>query len=342
MSHNITTRDGLFVVREPAWHGLGTVLEDYPTREEAKAIAHPWEPVSEPVYRKVPKVHSHDQDCFRDCAEFMDEVYEQIEEAKAIVRSDVDTVLGVVSDTYEPVSNETLYDIAEAIQGEDQEVRLETGGSLKGGKKVWLLLRLNEPVILGGDRITATLCYYALQNNHDAAGAFRGQAISTRIVCDNTSQIADMEAGTAGTEFVFRHTVNVKDRIEEAKRALAGWREGVQQWRLQQEVLLNARVTSYQELEFVERFIPMPPPHSVSDRVVNNVETARGQLLDISRGETLEGVHGTAYGLVQASVEYLNHARKARSRETRFQRAYLDRDRIVTDAVKLVREVAYV
>jgi phage/plasmid-like protein (TIGR03299 family) len=339
MAHNITTRDGLFVVREPAWHGLGTVLEDYPTREQAKAIAHPWEPISEPVYRAV---HG-----FRDSADpALDGMpytrYEEIPEAKAIVRDDNDTVLGVVSDTYEPVSNETLYDIAEAIQGEDQTVRLETGGSLKGGKKVWLLLRLNEPVVLSGDSITATLCYYALQNNHDAAGAFRGQAISTRIVCDNTSQVADMEAGAAGTEFVFRHTVNVKDRIEEAKRALAGWREGVQQWRLQQEALLQARVERWQEKEFTEMFLPMPPPHTVSLRVEKNVIEARRQLDSIITGETLEGVHGTAYGLVQASVEYLNHARKAKSKETRFQRAYLDRDRIVTDAVKLVREVAHV
>ena len=54
MSHNITERDGVFTVREPAWHRLGEVLPDYPSREQAQKIAHPWEPVSEPVYRKVP------------------------------------------------------------------------------------------------------------------------------------------------------------------------------------------------------------------------------------------------------------------------------------------------
>ena len=346
MAHNYTERDGMFVVREPSWHGLETaVFEDYPTREQAQKIAHPWEPVSEPVYRMVPKVVPciAEPACEDPTHQRFEEVYEQIEDAQAIVRSDTGHTLGVVSSTYEPIKNDEMYDIAEAIEGEAKgSVRFETGGSLKGGSKVWLLIRLNEPLTLRDDPITATIPYYALQNAHDGSGAFRGQATMTRIVCDNTSQLADMEASARGTEFVFRHTVNVKQRIEEAKAALEGWREGLQAWRLMQESLLDVRVTNEQHREFIERFIPMPPPHTISERVRNNVLTSQAQLREIVHGETLEGVHGTAYGLVQASVEYLNHARKARSQETRFKRAYLDRDRIVTDAVDLVREIAHV
>lgn len=344
MAHNFTERDGMFTVREPSWHGLETaVFEDYPTREQAQAVAHPWEPVSEPVYRRVPRIHQHSTDCFRDCMESLEEIYEPIEDSQAIVRSDTGHTLGVVSTTYEPIKNAEMYDIAEAIEGEAKgSVRFETGGSLKGGRKVWLLIRLNEPLVLREDAITATIPYYALQNAHDGSGAFRGQATMTRIVCDNTAQLADMQAQAQGTEFVFRHTVNVKERIEEAKAALAGWREGLREWRLMQEALLDVRVTDSQKLEFIERFIPMPPPHTISERVRNNVVTSRSQLYEILHSRTLEGVESTAYGLVQASVEYLNHARKARSAETRFKRAYLDRDRIVTDAVDLVREVAYV
>src|SRR3546814_7667054 len=45
--HEITSTDNMFSVREMPWHGLGKVLSEYPTREEAKSIAHPWEPRSE-------------------------------------------------------------------------------------------------------------------------------------------------------------------------------------------------------------------------------------------------------------------------------------------------------
>lgn len=332
MAHNITERDGMFTVREAAWHGLGEVLPDYPTRQEAQQIAHPWEPVSEPLYRQVPEVAEDGTLTSR---------FEEVTGYVANVRSDDGSTLGIVSDTYQTVSNDEMYDIAEAIEGEAKgSVMFETGGSLKGGSKVWLLIRLRDPLILREDPQTATIPYYALQNAHDGSGAFRGQATMTRIVCDNTAQMADLDAQQRGTEFVFHHTKNVRDRIEEARDALAGWRESVQAYRLMSEHLLDTRITGYQEAEFVERFIPMPPPRTVSDRVVNNVETARNQLWDILRGPTLDNTGLTAYSLVQGAVEYLNHARKARNAETRFKRAYLDRERIVSDAVELALEIA--
>lgn len=359
MAHNFTERDQMFTVREPSWHGLETaVFEDYPTREEAQKLAHPWEPVTEPVYRRTMEVHQHTQECYwngesgeyrltAQCGrEELNSEFEEIDTARAVVRSDTGATLGVVSGTFQVVTNNEMYDIAEALetteatdQIEGRKVRFETGGSLKGGAKVWLLLRLNEPLQLNGDPRGATIPYYGLQNSNDGSGAFRGQATMTRIVCDNTAQMADLDAKAQGTEFVFRHTKNVRERIEEARQALAGWRESVQTWRLQQEHFVNQRTTVEQRVEFVDRFIPMPPPHAISPRVEQNVLDARTQFNDILWGVTCEGIETTAAGLVAASVEYLNHARRARSQESRFKRAYLDRNRIVTDAVELVQEV---
>src|SRR3546814_19563933 len=51
MAHEITATDNLFSVREMPWHGLGTVLSEYPTRAEAKAIAHNWDTATAPLYR---------------------------------------------------------------------------------------------------------------------------------------------------------------------------------------------------------------------------------------------------------------------------------------------------
>src|SRR3546814_11878838 len=52
--HEITSTDNMFSVREMPWHGLGKVLSEYTTREEAKSIAHPWELVTGPLFRQVP------------------------------------------------------------------------------------------------------------------------------------------------------------------------------------------------------------------------------------------------------------------------------------------------
>lgn len=345
MSHNITDRDGLFVVREPAWHQLGTVLPDHPTREEAQQIAHNWEPITEPVYKAEPTIHPHVHKvtCQSDCEETedFDVTYVEVDGFKGVTRSDNNETLGVVRDTYEPVQNAEMYEIAEAIEGEAKgSVRYETGGSLLGGRKVWLLVRLEEPLMIKGDPNGGVIPYYALQNAHDGSGAFRGQATMTRIVCDNTAQFADMDARARGTEFAFSHTKNVQSRIDEARAALVGWRENIERYQRMQEHLLTLTVTESARRAFVADFIPMPVGNVVSDRVKNNVTEAQGKFLDLFDSATLEGVGHTAYGLVAASIEYLNHTRRANTQETRFKRSYLDRSSLTTDAVKLAMEYA--
>src|SRR5690242_8795690 len=47
-----------FFVRVPAWHGLGTVLDDYPGREEAMRLAgHDWDIVELPSFTAMPYDH---------------------------------------------------------------------------------------------------------------------------------------------------------------------------------------------------------------------------------------------------------------------------------------------
>lgn len=330
MSAGITRTDNVFSVREPMWHGLGDVLTDYPTRAEAQKIAHPWNPTTEPLYRAVPVVGDNGPEVH----------YVEIEDAKAVVRDDNDAYLGTISKTLEPVSNDEMYDIAEVIQGEDSEVRFETGGSLYGGQKVFLLLRLNEPIIIKGDPNGATIPFFALQNDNTGKGAFRGQGVQTRIVCDNTSKMADLDAEHFGTDFVFWHTMSVHERIEEAKAALSGWRESVTAYNRLSEHLLGIKVTKKQRELFIAEFVPMPVGNVISDRVVGNIETARQQIRDILAGPTSEGIDMTAYGLVQAAIEYGQHVRRANSQESRFKRTFLKRDRLAADAVDLATTAA--
>lgn len=367
--HEITSTDNMFSVREMPWHGLGTVLSEYPSRDEAQSIAHPWEPVTAPVYRAVP---GFTEGVLAECGHFLpsDQCeacpttwaeepqptvrYEAIEGTQEVVWQDNLGVnsgnngahIGVTNDTLGIVTNSEMYDIAEAVAGLGGDVRYETGGSLRGGRQVWLLLRLDEPLVLKGDPNGATLQYFALQNNHDGGGSFRGQAINTRIVCANTSRMADMSAKASGTEIVFRHTKNVKDRIEEAKQALAMWRTSVDEWKVFNEHLLTMRVTDAQREEFIERFVPAPEAAIVSKRVLTNIENARGDLRTIFASETSEGVKNTAYGLVQGAVEYSQWFRSTRGKsdqdraENLFRRSFLDRDRLVQSAARMAQDVA--
>ena len=357
MSHNITSRDNLFTVRQPAWHGLGQVLPDHPTREQAKEIAHPWEPTTEPLYRviQVEKI-DHRKECGDgwlpvslvdpipqacDCPRSMKKSLERVSEFDLVVRSDDGFALGVKPETRSLVTNEEMYDIGEALmKGEGGEVLFETGGSLKGGRKVWLLMRFAEPYQIGGRKGTESIAYYGLQNSNDGSGAFRGQGTNVCIVCDNTSHMADFDAKAKGTEFVFRHTQSIGDRIEEAKAALDGWKTSVAEYQRLSEHLLDIPVTKAQRGLFVREFIPMPQENLISARVRQNVVDGRSKMLDIFETATQETIKDTAFGLVQSALEYSQHYRKAKTAESRFQRAYLDRSRLTTDALELALEVA--
>jgi len=331
MSANITNTDNVFSVREPMWHGLGEILSDYPTREEAQKIAHPWNPVTEPLYRAVPIIGDAGPET----------QYVEVEDAKAVIRDDNDAYLGTISKTLEPVSNDEMYDIAEAVQSGGKDVKFETGGSLFGGKKVWLLLRLDQPINVKGDPNGTTLPYFALQNDMSGSGAFKGQGVNTRIVCSNTSKMADLDAEQYGTEFTFWHTANVHDRIEQAKEALTGWRESVTGYNRLMEHLITVKVTKKQRELFVTEFVPMPVGNVISDRVVTNIEEARTAIRNILASPTCEGVDLTAYGLVQSAIEYGQHVRRAQSAESRFKRAYLKRDRLAADAKELALVAAH-
>ncbi len=333
MSHNITETDSLFTVREPAWHNLGTVLPEYPTRAEAQKLAHNWEPETQPLYRKEITVSDDGQ---------ISEQFVPVESHHEILRSDNHASLGVTTTTTGIVTNSELYDIAEAVQGVAGDVKFETGGSLKGGKKVWLLLKLEEPLRIKGDDETATKMYYALQNNHDGNGSFRGQAIATRIVCDNTAQMADLDASQSGCEFTFRHTSSIAERIADAKAALSGWRDSVLNYNMQMEHFASVRVTNEQVGIFRDTLIPMPEAKLISDRVVANVEAARSDFDLVLASQTSETISGSAYGLLQAAIEYGQHYRGTRSKtelgriENRFQRAYLEPFVYTSSAVEIL------
>lgn len=327
MAHEITTTDNLFSVREMPWHRMGAILPEHPTRAEAQQLAHPWEPIGAPIFTGEPTV---------DPVHGPGVEYLKVDSHKAIQRSDNGAMLGVVGTGYTPVSNSEMWDIAEAIQGDHGDVRFETAGSLAGGARVWILIRLEEPLRVPGDPNGATIPYYALQNSHDGSGAFRGQATMTRIVCANTSKVADLDARQRGTEFSFRHSKNVAQRIDQARAALTGWRESIPVWEALQRHLLTIEMTDDEVIAYLDRWLPEPDPQIATERVRRNAAAARGEWFGALRSATCEGVANTAYGVLQASIEYAEHMRAARTEESRFSRSYLGQQDVVAHAAKLL------
>ena len=321
--------DSMFSVREMPWHGEGVVLGDYPgSWAEARKLAGlDWEPVSEAIY-SLGGVNC-DGSAY----------YEQVEGYKRILHSQTKETLAVRQDSFEVIDNTQMGEIIEAVLGTSDSILWETAGSLERGKSVWALVKLDEPIELPGDN-SITMPYLAITNRH--GGAYAGatlRATCVRIVCANTFRISEMEGSRTGATFSFVHRPGWRDRIEEARQAITGARKEIAAYRELAQDLLGITVTERQRELFIAEFVPMPPAGLITDRVVANVEQARSAIRAIIASPTTAPVAHTAYGLVQAAGEYLDHVRAARSWETRLNRTLLRPEPLKAKALTLVRQV---
>lgn len=331
-----------FTVREPAWHGLGVVLDEWPqTWPEARVPAGlTWEPRIEPLYQRliVPVGVAEDGTPIEQVE------YREVPNRKLVVRDDTEDVLGAVSDQFSLVTHEDMGTIMEAVLGQPN-AKFESAGSIKDGGTVWALVRLDEPYRVAGDTDVfgdqiAHYPYLALINSHDGTGSCKVLVTQVRIVCWNTVQAASMEGERTGRQFIFRHTGDVLSRIEEAKAALAGARDEVREWTELAERLFGYKVTEEGLMNFLHLFVPDPPAGVTSDRVKGNIERERQKLKAVYESVTVAPHHGTALGLVDAAVEYLDHLRGYRSKDTYFGRQMLRTEPLKAKAMKMAIEVA--
>jgi phage/plasmid-like protein (TIGR03299 family) len=338
-----------FSVRQPMWHGLGNVLDEYPSDwDEARKLGGlEWEPEMRPV------VEIRCSDCnavltsedieVAVCGKCMstDHYINTVDGEARVTRSDTGLHLGSVSDSFVPVTHAQMGEVLEALAESDSNVKFETAGSVRDGRNVWGLAYLDEPVEIAGDD-SPTLPFLAVLNSHDGSGAMKVLPTSVRVVCWNTYRAADMQGEKHGRQFVFRHTGKVTERIEEAKLAIAGVRSAHNEWVKLANELAGFKVDEAAVANFVTSMLPMPVEDAMtSERVKNNVDTARAALTNLIQNEpTTDGHRGTALGLVDAGVEYLDHVRKFRTRDTLMNRTLLRPEPMKARVVELAREVA--
>ncbi len=319
--------ESMFSVRQMPWHQEGTVLQDYPGDwEQARTLAGlDWDPVTTEVYA-ITGVNPDGTGR-----------YEPITGWKSIARSDTGAILSLNKDTYTIIDHGEMGEIVEAVLAQPN-VRWETAGVLDGGRSVWCLALLDEPITLPGDD-SPTLPYLAITNRHDGTAACALRATAVRIVCANTFRAAELEGERTGATFSFIHKSSWRNRIDEARKAVTGAQAEMRRYQELATELLAIPVTPAQRELFITEFIPKPPEGLITDRVARNVDEARQALRMIFETKTTEHVADTAYGLVQAAGEYLDHVRTARTWETRLNRTLIRPEPLKHRAMSLVREV---
>ena len=205
MAHNInfneqTGQHSFFSVKEKAWHGLGQVVQDYPTSEEAIQFAGLDYTVANKNLYTQRNEYENPQISVPDYF--------------ATLRTDTNEVLGVVGKDYEIVQNRDAFTFFDSIVGGDG-IQYETAGALGKGERIFITAKLPSYIKVGREDLIEQ--YVFLTTSHDGFGSITAAFTPVRIVCNNTLNAA---LRNHTNSIKIRHTANAKDRLEQAHKVM--------------------------------------------------------------------------------------------------------------------------
>jgi phage/plasmid-like protein (TIGR03299 family) len=290
-------------LREPAWHGLGTVFtEEVSTAEMLKkAKLNNWDVRLEDV--EIPNGFESDKN------------YSFVVRDNPFIKGNKD-VLGVVGERYVPLQNEELFDFADTLL--DNGGRWETAGSIKGGRVVFGSLALERETVIDpngvGDKVNT---YLLVNTSHDGSIAIQASITPVRVVCANTLNLALGNRGRGGSvkqSFKIRHTQTAEGKIQVAREALGLANAYIDEFSLMANKMIETEVSKAKFDEIVLALYPKPKDEAknANSRWSNKIDLIN----DIYVGDFNNTITGTAWGVANALTERLDWYRTGRKGKT--------------------------
>jgi len=319
MAHEFETG---FFVKEPAWHKLGTVVQTAPNTQEAIKLAGlDWQVQERDLY------FSNIDETNKD---IVVRNFVQANTHKALIRATDNRLLGVVGKDYQALQNVSAFNFFDKFL-DTGSCQLEAAGSLKEGKRVWVLAKLRgaQADIVKGDTVQG---YLLLSNAHDGTQSVRVQFTTIRVVCWNTLSKAE-KAGDSKLEncLRIRHSSKmqlaldaVSQAVDIAKNNFAISVEAFQS-------LANKKIEIEGLKDYVREVFETP-------ELPRSYEYIEDQFLN-GYGLNINGVKGTAWAAYNAVTGFIDHKRgnddSGRLNSTWFGAGQLLRNRAFNCAVAL-------
>jgi phage/plasmid-like protein (TIGR03299 family) len=286
MAHEV---ENIMYVGQAPWHGLGTRFVTAPSLDEAIVAAGlDWKVTTEPVF-------SGSQERLP---------------ALATRRSSDGSILGVVGPKYSPLQNSEAFDFFKPFI-ESGEAVIETAGSLRMGKRVFVLakLKLDPMDIVKGDSVEK---YVLLSNSHDGTLAVRVGFTGVRVVCANTMAMA--HGDSASRLIRVRHTKNVAENLEGIRAVMnlanQQFEATAEQYRVLASKEINqADLEKYVKLVFNSNKKILEAEGDTANlnnkRLINSIQP----LFEKGLGNDMPGVRGTLWAAYNAVSEHLQYNR---------------------------------
>ncbi|MFL9480825.1 DUF932 domain-containing protein [Acinetobacter baumannii] len=325
MAHLVET---MAFVGDTPWHGLGNPLSpNQPIEVWAQQAGMDWRIESSNVSYMAKNEHGQN-------------ILMPYEEQRVLYRSDTHAPLSVVSQRFQEVQPMEILNFYKDLT-EQSGFELETAGVLKGGRKFWALARTGQATALKGKDVSNG--YILLATACDGTLATTAQFTSVRVVCNNTLSIAIR--GQTGGEGVVKVPHSTKFDAEKIKQQLGisikTWDEHMYEMKqLTQRKVTQQEAAGYFDAVFnnttmsttdqEESIIQYYLKAACMDKKSNSKSEPNGRAMSKAmemfngqgRGAELSSAKDTAYGLLCSITEFVDHERRAMSRDHRLNSAW--------------------
>lgn len=191
---------------EKAWHGLGQIVENAMTAEEAIKLANlDYEVERTSIHFNTNVEEGEDGIIYKESND--------IQGHFATYRKDTKDFLGLVKSRYEIVQNKDAFAFFDSIVDSGEAI-FETAGALGKGERIFVTAKLPEDMLVGGEPCNK---YIILTNSHDGTSSIIAGFTTVRIVCNNT-----LQAALHGLEnkVSIQHRSGAKERLTEAYKVM--------------------------------------------------------------------------------------------------------------------------
>jgi phage/plasmid-like protein (TIGR03299 family) len=327
-----------FTVREVAWHGLGKVLQNCPTSEEAIKLAKlDFEVAKAPIFASLKGIELEEARNHNNVIKSNIKTSERVNSETryfkaapiptrvATYRTDTHNIFGVVSDRYEIVQNTQAFDFFDSIVGKGEAI-YETAGALGNGEVIFITAKLPDYIRVQEDCINK---YLLFTMSHDGTSAIQAMFTPIRVVCNNTLSAA-LENHT--NRISIKHSKKSHDRLKEASK-LMGITNLLSDELGQIFNQMSLKSISDEDLQdYIARCVLPSYVYNEKD-VVKREEAvttfARNTMSDmyeyahVGAGQETKECKGTVYGAYNAITGYYQNVKKYSSEEYKFNSTLL-------------------
>ena len=313
---------------ETPWHGLGEkVSNSLSPAQMLKAAKLDWTVSKREVAYKNSKG-----------------VWVPSDEKFVLARDSDDAELTMVGSTYKPVQNDEAVDFFKkfVVAG---KMKMETAGSLWGGRYIWALASIEKEFAIGRSNDTVK-SYLLLMQPHVHGKAMIMQYTPIRVVCWNTLTFAlgsDLRGKGEATAFRMPHSTAFTDAVKkQAETTLGLASEQADEFKAAANLLAKKKIDKAETIEFFCDVLQFDPKKAKKDgirppRMLAKFEEA----LVFAPGQDLTTAEGTLWGAVNAVTYVIDHE-TGRDRGTALRNAWLGKlsntkRRAFSVAVKLAK-----